>query len=78
MAIQCLIRTIGTWSKEKSEFPWFYDDSETCYILEGEAEATDNSGNKIEFRAGDMVKFEKGLQCNWKIKKDIKKKYLFG
>ena len=68
----------GTWSKEASEFPWYYDDTETCLILEGEASATDNNGNSIHFKAGDMVKFEKGISCTWKIEKDIKKRYMFG
>ena len=31
----------GTWSKEASEFPWYYDDTETCFILEGEAVVVD-------------------------------------
>ena len=24
------------WTKEESEFPWTYDATETCYLLEGE------------------------------------------
>jgi len=68
----------GTWKKEISEFPWFYDDQETCYILDGEATATDNKGNTVVFGKGDMVRFEKGLSCTWKIVKDIRKKYYFG
>lgn len=68
----------GIWSKKISEFPWNYDDTETCYILEGEASATDNKGNSIHFKAGDMVKFEKGTSCTWKIIKDIRKRYIFG
>ncbi len=68
----------GTWSKQTSEFPWYYSDTETCYILEGEASATDKEGNTINFKAGDMVKFEQGLSCTWKIKKDLKKRYIFG
>jgi uncharacterized cupin superfamily protein len=68
----------GLWSKEPSEFPWYYDEKETCYILEGNAIVTDNKGNKIEFGAGDWVEFEQGLECNWKILKTIRKKYRFG
>lgn len=68
----------GTWGKEESIFPWYYDDKETCYILQGEAEVTDNDGNKIKFGPGDLVEFEEGLECTWKIKKTIKKKYKFG
>ena len=67
----------GTWSKEPSEFPWFYDDKETCYILEGKASVTDTNGNTIEFAKGDWVEFEKGLECIWKIESKIVKKYFF-
>mgnify|MGYP006305954527 CR=1 FL=1 len=68
----------GVWSKEVSEFPWSYDETETCYILEGEAEAWDREGNRIRFRAGDMVQFDSGLECTWKIMKDIRKRFRFG
>ncbi len=68
----------GTWSKEPSTFPWFYDEKETCYILEGEAAVKDNAGNSIQFKAGDMVEFPQGLECEWNITKTIRKKYLFG
>jgi uncharacterized protein len=68
----------ATWSKEISEFPWFYDDQETCFILEGEAQVFDNKGNAISFKAGDMVQFEEGLECTWKVIKPIRKKYING
>ena len=68
----------GEWSKEPSEFPWHYSDKETCYILEGEAVVTDSNGNRISFGPGDLVEFEEGLECTWKIEKAIKKKYKFG
>ncbi len=68
----------GTWSKEPSEFPWYYDDKETCYVLEGVATVTDKDGNEISFGPGDLVEFEQGLECTWKIDKTIRKKYKFG
>jgi uncharacterized protein len=68
----------GLWSKEESEFPWHYDETETCYILDGDAIVTDKAGNKIHFKAGDMVKFNEGLSCTWRINKAIRKRYLFG
>ena len=43
----------GTWGKESSEFPWTYDDTETCYILDGEAIARSKNGEEIKFSAGD-------------------------
>ncbi len=68
----------GTWGKEPSSFPWFYDEKETCYILEGEAEVKDNAGNSIKFTVGDMVEFPQGLECEWNITQTIRKKYKFG
>ncbi len=68
----------GTWSKEPSEFPWYYDDKEICYILEGKATVTDPQGNTVSFGPGDWVEFNQGLECTWKIDKMIKKRYKFG
>jgi uncharacterized protein len=68
----------GTWNKEVSEFTWFYDEKETCLIISGEALVTDDNGDSIHFKTGDMVNFEKGHKCKWKIIKDVEKKYKFG
>lgn len=68
----------GIWQKEPSEFPWFYDEQETCYILEGNASVVASTGESIEFQAGDLVVFEQGLECTWKISKKIVKRYNFG
>jgi len=68
----------GIWEKEISEFEWYYDEPEICYILQGEAEVSDKQGNSICFKPDDMVKFEQGLECTWKIIKAIKKRYKFG
>ncbi|MFW5886158.1 MAG: cupin domain-containing protein [Bacteroidota bacterium] len=68
----------GTWKKEPSEFPWFYDEKETCYIMEGRASVKDNDSNEITFGPGDFVEFEKGLHCTWIIHETIRKKYNFG
>lgn len=68
----------GTWRKEVSEFDWYYEEPEICYIIKGEATVTDNQGNSVTFKSGDMVKFELGLKCRWKINKDIEKRYNFG
>ncbi len=65
------------WKKEISEFEWNYSEPEVCYILEGEAIVeTDEGGFTI--KEGDLVRFEKGLSCVWKIKKPIRKHYTFG
>jgi len=72
------VESWGTWTKEISEFDWSYGDTETCYILEGDVEVIDpQTGEKIEFTKGDLVQFEKGLKCIWKVKKPIRKYYSF-
>lgn len=72
------VKSWGTWSKEKSKFDWSYGDTETCYVLEGEVEVVDDAtGEKIEFKKGDLVQFEKGLKCVWNVKKPIRKYYSF-
>jgi len=68
----------GMWSKEVSEFDWSYGDTETCYVLDGEVEVTDSeTGEKIEFKKGDLVQFEKGLKCVWNVKRPIRKYFSF-
>jgi uncharacterized cupin superfamily protein len=68
----------GIWSKKPSEFPWYYDERETCLILEGSATVTASDGTFISFEKGDLVTFEPGLECTWKIDKAIRKRYKFG
>ncbi len=45
------------WSKEVSEFPWSYDSTETCYILEGEVTVTCDDGETVRAGRGDLVTF---------------------
>lgn len=65
------------WEKEVSEFPWSYDSTETCLILEGEAEVKTSEGEKVSFKEGDLVIFKVGTNCTWRIVEPIKKKYNF-
>jgi uncharacterized cupin superfamily protein len=66
------------WEKEVSEFPWDYDEKETCYILEGEVIVTFDKEKPVKFGRGDLVIFPEGLSCKWKIIKAVKKHYKFG
>ncbi|WP_421657643.1 cupin domain-containing protein [Leptothermofonsia sp. ETS-13] len=67
-----------TWSKEASEFPWTYEDQETCYFLEGEVSVTPDGGDPVQIGKGDLVTFPAGMSCTWKILKDVRKHYRFG
>jgi uncharacterized cupin superfamily protein len=66
------------WTKEASEFPWTYDEQETCYFLEGDVVVTPDGGEPVQMGKGDFVTFPKGMSCTWKIKKNVRKHYQFG
>lgn len=68
----------GIWEKDVSRFPWTYDATETCYVLEGEAVVTPDNGDPVTICAGDLVVFMAGLSCVWEIKKPIRKHYKMG
>ena len=57
----------GIWEKEASEFPWHYDQKETCYILEGQVTVTPEGGSPVEIGKGDLVTFPQGMSCTWKV-----------
>lgn len=63
------------WTKEVSEFPWTYDQSETCYLLAGDVIVTPDGGEPETIRKGDLVTFPKGMSCTWKILADVRKHY---
>jgi uncharacterized cupin superfamily protein len=63
------------WTKEVSKFPWTYDTSETCYILEGEVMVTPAGGKPVQLGSGDLVFFPRGLSCTWDITTPIRKHY---
>ena len=66
------------WTKESSEFPWSYDEQETCYFLEGDVVVTPEGEAPVEVGKGDLVTFPTGMSCTWKIRRDVKKHYRFG
>jgi hypothetical protein len=65
------------WEKEASDFPWFYDAEETCYLLEGEVLITPAGDDDVHIQAGDLVTFPEGLACYWSISKPVRKHYRF-
>jgi uncharacterized cupin superfamily protein len=72
------VKTWPTWSKEVSEFPWTYDESETCYFLEGDVMVTPNGAEPVSMGKGDLVTFPAGMSCTWEIRGDVRKHYKFG
>jgi uncharacterized cupin superfamily protein len=66
------------WEKEVSEFPWHYDEPETCYFLEGDVEVAPEGGKPVRVGKGDLVTFPQGMTCTWKVLKPVRKHYKFG
>lgn len=66
------------WTKEVSEFPWVYDEQETCYFIEGEVVVTPSGGEPVSIGKGDLATFPEGMSCTWKIIKSVRKYYKFG
>ena len=66
------------WEKEVSEFPWTYDEAETCYFLTGDVIVTPDGGNPVKMGQGDLVTFPAGMSCTWKINQEVRKHYKFG
>ena len=65
------------WEKEASRFDWHYDQTETCYILEGKITVSGKDGKSVSFGPGDFVTFPQGLDCVWDIKEPVRKHYNF-
>ncbi len=62
------------WEHDEDKFEWFYDKTEQCYIVEGEATIV-SEFESITIKAGDFVTFPAGLECIWDIDSAIKKHY---
>jgi uncharacterized cupin superfamily protein len=63
------------WKKGVSEFPWHYDQAETCYILRGRFTVIPEGGDARDFARGDLITFPAGLSCTWKILEPVEKHY---
>jgi len=71
------VRSWPMWTCEVSEFPWEYEEKETCLLLEGDVEVNTEE-ETVRFGVGDFVVFPKGLKCTWKVMKSVRKHYNFG
>jgi uncharacterized cupin superfamily protein len=67
-----------TWGSPVEVFPWTYDESETCYILEGHVVVTPDGGDPVEVGQGDLVTFPAGMSCTWDVRQTVRKHYRFG
>ncbi|KAK9066801.1 hypothetical protein SSX86_014124 [Deinandra increscens subsp. villosa] len=73
------VRSWSKWGCPPSKFPWTYSAKETCYLLKGKVKVyPEGSGDEgVEFGAGDLVVFPKGMSCTWDVLETVDKHYLF-
>jgi len=78
------LKNSPTWGCDVSEFDWYYDSEEVCWLTEGEVTVTYDPGSSpgqapvsVSFGAGDYVQFPAGLSCVWKVTKPVRKHYEF-
>ena len=71
------IDTWAPWEHGVDEFDWEYNQTEKFYVKEGKAHVITESGQEVEFSAGDLVTFPRGIKCTWRILEPIKKVYRF-
>ena len=72
------VRSWPQWGCGVSEFPWTYDEAETCLFLEGDVVVTPEGGEPVRVGAGQLVTFPSGMSCTWDVKIAVKKHYRFG
>jgi len=65
------------WTKEPSRFPWTYQTSEICYLLEGDVTVTPEGGEPVRIGEGDLVTFPRGMFAEWEIHQAVRKHYTF-
>jgi uncharacterized cupin superfamily protein len=65
------------WDCDPSEFDWQYPSTEVAYVQKGRVIVTEEGGEEVEIKAGDLVTFPKGLKCRWKVIERIEKVYTF-
>ena len=63
----------GVWTCEPGSFRWDYTWDETIYFIEGEATITDQDGNSVTCRGGDMFFVSAGTRSTWEVTAPMRK-----
>lgn len=63
----------GVWTCEPGSFRWDYTWDETIYFIEGEATITDQDGNSVTCRGGDMFFVSAGTRSTWEVTAPVRK-----
>jgi uncharacterized cupin superfamily protein len=65
------------WHCTAGSFRWFYDEDETCLILDGGMTLYFDDGTQATCGPGDLVVFPAGTTCVWVIEKEVRKAAFF-
>ena len=63
------------WEHDEEKFEWYYDKTEQCYIVAGEATIV-SEFESVTIKTGDFVTFPAGLECVWDIQSAVRKHYI--
>ena len=73
--IQYGIKSWPIWECEPSKFQWNYDNKGICLITAGQSTISTQKGYSYLIKAGNLVEFHAGLNCEWEVTKSFKKHY---
>ncbi len=74
---QLEVESWSPWECGPETFDWEYSSDETAYVKEGRVKVRTEHGQEVEFGAGDLVFFPRGLKCTWTVIETIRKVYIF-
>ncbi|CAL5185026.1 unnamed protein product [Lathyrus oleraceus] len=70
---------VSSWPKWEGgplKIPWFFENEETMYLLEGKVKVTvEKSVGSFGIGGGDLVVFPKGMNITWEVTEPVKKHY---
>ncbi len=72
------VESWSPWECRPETFDWEYSSDETAYVKEGRVKVRTEQGQEVEFGAGDLVFFPRGMKCTWTVLQTIRKVYVFG
>ncbi|RCV34476.1 hypothetical protein SEVIR_7G171100v4 [Setaria viridis] len=76
--LQLGVKSWPKWGCPPGRFPLKFDAALTCYLVKGRVRAAvKGSRERVEFGAGDLVVFPKGLSCTWDVVVGVDKHYNF-
>jgi uncharacterized cupin superfamily protein len=65
------------WHCTAGSFRWFYDEDETCLVMEGGMTLHFDNGSQRSCGPGDLLFFPAGTTCVWVIDKEVRKAAFF-